>query len=101
MFNPVINALPPYSYHNFCFCFRNDGQQIYEKVRQSKSPFQEFLSHWKKSETSTIRRLFDYLEEIDRFDVIDDNKEKIEEDIALADSIAREKVLLYLKIFKN
>ena len=75
--------------------FRNDGQQIYEKIRQSKSPFQEFLSHWKKNETSTIRRLFDYLEDIDRFDVIDDNKEKIKEDIAVADAIAREKVSCY------
>jgi hypothetical protein len=33
--------------------------------------------------------------------VIDDNKEKIEEDIALADSIAREKVQFCILIYKN
>ena len=76
----------------FPLFFRNEGQQLYDKIRQSKSPFQEFLSCWKKSETSTIRQLFSYLEEIDRFDVIDDNRQKIKEDIAHADTIAREKV---------
>ena len=35
---------------------------------------------------------FYVLEEIDRFDVIDDNRQKIKEDIAHADTIAREKV---------
>lgn len=78
------------------FIFRNEGQQLFEKIRQSKNPFQEFLSYWKKSETSTIRQLFSYLEEIDRFDVIEDNKEKIKEDVAHADAVAREKVGYFL-----
>ena len=83
-----------WSWTSFYFSLfsRNEGQQLYDKIRQSKSPFQEFLSCWKKSETSTISQLFSYLEEIDRFDVIDDNRQKIKEDIAHADTIAREKV---------
>jgi len=66
---------------------------IIQKIQHSSDPTKELLTQWKKTTNVNIEIFFQYLETIDRFDVIDDNKKNIKEDIAFANKIAKEKGL--------
>jgi myeloid differentiation primary response protein MyD88 len=66
---------------------------IIQKIGDSPDPTKELFTQWKKTSDVKIETLFEYLEVIDRFDVIDDNKENVKKDIAFAYKIAEEKGL--------
>ena len=54
------------------------------------------LFQWKHYDEASVERLFQILESMDRFDVIDDNKQKILEDMKVADNLLKVKVRLLL-----
>jgi len=66
---------------------------VYEKIKQSPEPFAEIFNQWKKLPNVNVKDLWTILEQIDRFDVQDDVRSKITEDIEVAHKTANSKGL--------
>lgn len=66
---------------------------VYEKIKQSSDPFKQLLEQWKHYEDATVSKLLSILEDIDRFDAIDDNQQSIEQDLRYANSLLEKKGL--------
>ena len=58
-----------------------------------QDPVKELFSQWKMRPEATVGKLCKLLQQIDRWDVLDDNVEKMEEDARLAEKTARLKGL--------
>jgi len=58
---------------------------LFDKFNAASSPFQQLVEEWKRKENATVRHFFNILKELDRYDVIDDNRERIGIDIKDAD----------------
>ena len=69
------------------------GGATYLKIEQASDPVKELFSQWKMRPGATVGKLCLLLQQIDRWDVFDDNVEKMEEDVRLAEKTARLKGL--------
>ena len=69
------------------------GGATFLKIEQASDPVKELFSQWKMRPGATVGRLCLLLQKIDRWDVLDDNVEKMEEDVRLAEKTARLKGL--------
>jgi len=69
------------------------GGATYLKIEQAPDPVKELFSQWKMRPGATVGKLCLLLQHIDRWDVFDDNVEKMEEDVRLAEKTARLKGL--------
>jgi len=69
------------------------GGATYLKIEQAQDPVKELFSQWKMRKGATVGKLCLLLQQIDRWDVLDDNVEKMEEDVRLAEKTARLKGL--------
>jgi len=65
----------------------------WEKIKQSSDHFKQFLEQWKHHDEATVAKLFEILETLDRYDVIDDNKQRILEDVKTAENLLKVKGL--------
>ena len=65
----------------------------YLKIEQAADPVKEIFSLWKMRPGATVGRLCLILQQIDRWDALEDNLEKLEEDVRLAEKTARLKGL--------
>ena len=65
----------------------------YIKIEQAGDPVKELFSQWKMRPEATVGKFCLMLQQIDRWDVLDDNVEKMEEDVRLAEKTARLKGL--------
>ena len=69
------------------------GGATYLKIEQAADPVKELFSQWKMRPGATVGKLCLLLQQIDRWDVLDDNMEKMEEDVRVAEKTARLKGL--------
>ena len=65
----------------------------YLKIEQAADPVKEIFSLWKMRPGATVGKLCLILQQIDRWDALEDNLEKLEEDVRLAEKTARLKGL--------
>ena len=65
----------------------------YRKIEQAGDPVKETFSQWKMRTGATVGKFCLMLQQIDRWDVLDDNLDKMEEDVRLAEKTARLKGL--------
>ena len=65
----------------------------YLKIEQAADPVKEIFSQWKMRPGATVGKLCLILQQIDRWDALEDNLEKLEEDVRMAEKTARLKGL--------
>ena len=63
------------------------GGATYLKIEQAADPVKELFSQWKMRQGATVGKLCLLLQQIDRWDVLDDNMEKMEEDVRVAERL--------------
>lgn len=68
-------------------------QHKFLRIKNATEPFLELFSQWKREPGVTVQQFWNVLEQVDRYDVLDDNMEKMLEDIRIAETTAASKGL--------